>query len=183
MPKKILLALTLPLVLTGCIEDTPSADQVDTAQQEQQLKQAQQQTGLPNIVNYTEKKLAKMLLELRDEQRIPTYSYISNQSGLYFLCNSIGYGVPYATQITNPEKTETSGYSTGWAVTRPQAEPNGLFMPASADATWTICTDIKGNLAPVYVEAHLVVSPFKLNPTGNWGGTPAIQSKIKMKAK
>jgi hypothetical protein len=56
-------------------------------------------------------------------------------------------------------------------------------MPASADATWTICTDIKGNLAPVYVEAHLVVSPFKLNPTGNWGGTPAIQSKIKMKAR
>jgi hypothetical protein len=183
MLKRFLLAFTLPLALSGCVEDAPSADQVDTAQQEQQLKQAQQQTGLPNITNYTEKKLAKMLLELRDEQSIPTYSYISNQTGLYFLCNSVGFGVPYATQITNPEKTETSGYSTGWAVTRPQAEPNGLFMPASAEATWAICDNGKGRIAPVYVEAHLVVSPFKLNSTGSWGGIPAIQSKKELKAK
>ncbi len=183
MLKRFSLFLLVPILLAGCVERPPTADQVDTAQQEQQLKQAQQQTGLPNIVNYTEKKLAKMLLELRDEQRIPTYSYISNQTGLYFLCNSIGFGIPYATQITNPEKTEVAGYSQGWAVTRPQAEPNGLFMPASADATWTICSDSKGAIVPVYVEAHLVVSPFKLNPTGNWGGTPSIQNTKSLKAK
>lgn len=168
-------AIALPFVLMGCTDTTPSADQLDTNQQEQQLRQAQQQTGLPNVVNYTEKKLAKMLLELRDEQKIPTYSYISNQEGLYFLCNSIGYGVPYATQLTSPEKVES--YGSYWAVPRPQAEPNGLFMPASADATWTICNDGKGGIVPVYVEADLVVSPFKLTPTGNWGGSPSIQSK------
>lgn len=173
MLKKIV-AIILPFALMGCVETQLSADQIDTAQQEQQLRQAQGQTGLPNIVNYTEKKLAKMLLELRDEQKIPTYSYVSNQAGLYFLCNSIGYGIPYSTQITNPEKVES--YSSYWAVPRPQAEPNGLFMPVSADATWTICTDNKGGIVPVYVEAHLVVSPFKLKPTGDWGGAPSIQS-------
>lgn len=182
MLKRFLPIIALPIVLFGCREYTPTADQIDTAQQEAQLKQAQEQTGLPNIVNYTEKKLAKMLLELRDEQKIPTYSYISNQTGLYFLCNSLGYGIPYATQITNPEKREDSGYSQGWAITRPQAEPNGLFMPASAEATWTICNDGKGGIVPVYVEAHLVVSPFKLKPTGDWGGSPSIQSK-KLEAK
>jgi hypothetical protein len=176
--KKFSLIFLVPALLGGCAVSGPTADQVDSRQQEAQLKQAQQQTGLPNITNYTEKKLAKMLLELRDEQKIPTYSYISNQTGLYFLCNSLGYGIPYATQITNPEKIETSPYSdTAWGITRPQAEPNGLFMPASADATWTICNDGKGGIVPVYVEAHLVVSPFKLNPTGTWGGSPSIKSK------
>ena len=157
------------LGVSGCVESEPSVDAIERAQQEQQLRQAQAQTGLPNLVNYTEKKLAKLLVELRDEQ-VPTYSYISNQTGLYFVCNSIGYGIPYATQVTNPEKVQAGGGSGSyWGVTTPQAEPNGLFMPASADASWAICDDGKGNLVPIYVEAPLVVSPFKLNATGVWG--------------
>jgi hypothetical protein len=174
-------ALTLiaaSLMIGGCVETEPSVDQVDRQQQEQQLRQAQAQTGLPNLVNYTEKKLAKLLVELRDEQ-VPTYTYISNQTGLYFVCNSIGYGIPYSTQVTNPEKVQS--YSSYWAVPVPQAEPNGLFMPASADASWAICDDGKGGIAPIYVEAHLVVSPFKLNATGVWGQTPTIQTKKQLK--
>lgn len=181
--KKITLVVALPVFLLGCVDETLTADEKDTIQQEQQLSQVQQQAGLPNIVNYTEKKLAKMLLELRDEQKLSTYSYISNQTGLHFLCNSIGYGIPYATQITNPEKTESNGYSGGWAVTRPQAEPNGLFMPSAADASWTICAGKNGELAPVYVEAQLIVSPFKLAATGDWSGSPAINSKTKVEVK
>jgi hypothetical protein len=174
--------IVLSLTFSGCVDTTSTVDQVDRQQQEQQLQQAQAQTGLPNLVNYTEKKLAKLLVELRDEQ-VPTYTYISNQTGLYFVCNSIGYGIPYATQVTNPEKViDSSRYtSSGWGVTIPQAEPNGLFMPASADASWAICDDGKGGIAPIYVEAHLVVSPFKLNATGVWGQTPTIQTKKQLK--
>jgi predicted small lipoprotein YifL len=175
-----LLALT---AITGCGNSLANVDvdKLESAQQEQQLRQAQSQTGLPNIVNYTEKKLAKLLVELRDEQ-VPTYSYISNQTGLYFICNSVGYGIPYATQVTNPEKLQEGGYtSSAWGTTIPQAEPNGLFMPSAADASWTICSDGKGNIVPVYVEASLVVSPFKLIPTGVWGQTPSIQTKKQLK--
>ena len=182
MKKLFVFALVgVSLTFGGCVETESIVDSVDRAQQEQQLRQAQAQTGLPNLTNYTEKKLAKLLVELRDEQ-VPTYSYISNQTGLYFICNSIGYGIPYSTQVTNPEKIQTGGYSGSyWGVGIPQAEPNGLFMPTSADASWAICDDGKGGLAPIYVEAHLVVSPFKLNATGVWGQNPSIQTKKQLK--
>jgi hypothetical protein len=184
MLKRIAVALGLPvfIALTGCLDE--GVDRTERIQQEASLKQANAQIGLPNIVNFSEKKLTKMLMELRDEQKLPTYSYISNQSGLFFLCNSIGYGIPYATQLTNPEKPITSSSGTVYYDnTVPQAEPNGLFMPASAEATWTICNDEKGGIVPVYVEAHLVVSPFKLNPTGNWGTQPTIKSQKKLEIK
>lgn len=43
-----------------------------------------------------------------------------------------------------------------------QAEPNGLYMPDSAEATWVMCSDGKGGVAPVYSEPRLIVSPFPL---------------------
>ena len=45
----------------------------------------------------------------------------------------------------------------------PQADPNGLFSPASADGTWVLCADPKGGKArPVLVEPRAVFSPFRL---------------------
>ena len=47
----------------------------------------------------------------------------------------------------------------------PQADPNGLFSPASADGTWVMCLNPETNqAAPLYVEPRIIVSPFELNP-------------------
>jgi hypothetical protein len=159
----MMMGLVGVIIVTGCDQ---SADQKVQQQQEGMQQQAVAQVGLPGITNYTELKLVRKLYELRD-QNIATYSYIPDMNGkLWHLCDSIGYGVPYATQFSNPMKEANWGTN----VTIPQAEPNGLFMPANAEGTWVTCIDPtqKGNIAPLYVEPRVIVSPFKLRAAGEY---------------
>lgn len=123
----------------GCIE--ADSDDIQEAQQEQILKEGGRQTGMPNIKNFRERKLMKTIIEMRDQDGLVTYTYtVPETTGRpVFLCNSIGYGLPASTQYTNPERYEISG------ATLPQAEPNGLFSPSSAEGTWVMCTDPCGN--------------------------------------
>lgn len=174
MNYKLIALIAVPLLITSCGDPSPSADEVDRVKQEKILKEGQRQTGLPNITNFTEKKLATTLMNLRDQEGVATYTYVTTATGLHFICNSIGFGLPYSTQITNPNKTES--YGSYWAVTKSQAEPNGLFMPESAAASWTICTAPGDGISPVYVEGDLLVSPFKLNASDSWAGTPKAVS-------
>ena len=54
-------------------------------------------------------------------------------------------------------KPHTQGYAL------PQADPNGLFMPASAEGTWLMLINPKTNQpSPVYIEPRVTVSPFPL---------------------
>ena len=155
--------LVLALVTTGCLPLTPSSDRVQQRQQEILLQEGSAQVGMPNIAHFRERRLVRDILEMRDQDGLTTYTYIWSefQAKLVKLCNSIGYGIPYATQFTNPEKQEwhTSG---GW-VNLPQADPNGLFSPASAEGTWIMCQDPNSDaIRPVYVEPRTVTSPFPL---------------------
>jgi hypothetical protein len=148
----------LGLVLTGCEE---SSDTQQRAQQERILQEGTAQTGMPAIKNFRERKLMKQIIEMRDQDGLVTYTYtVPETTGRpVFLCNSIGYGLPAATQYTNPEKYE---YNNG--TTLPQADPNGLFSPSSAEGTWVLCSDPSGSgkTLPVYVEPRIIVSPFPL---------------------
>jgi hypothetical protein len=143
--------------LTGCEE---SSDSIQRRQQEQILQEGTAQTGMPAIKNFRERKLVKMLLELRDQENLNTYTYtFAEASGeIKFLCNSVGYGIPFATQYTNPEKRL---YNTSEG-TIPQADPSGLFPPTSADSTWVMCKSPTGEVTPLYVEPKIIVSPYKL---------------------
>lgn len=149
---------TLGLSLTGCIEDS---DYAQREHQEKILQEGTAQTGMPAIKNFRERKLLKQIIEMRDQDGIVTYTYtVPETTGRpVFLCNSIGYGLPAATQYTNPEK-----YVFGIRSTLPQADPNGLFSPDSAEGTWVLCSDpiVSGKTRPVYVEPRIIVSPFKL---------------------
>lgn len=124
--------------------------------------QADQSVGLPAIMNWQEKRILKNIFELRDQQ-IKTITYTQDLNAkLHKLCDSVGYGIPYATQYTNPQAIAYRGSQVGVAVL-PQADPNGLYSPASADGTWVMCLNPETKqLAPVYVEPHVVVSPFAL---------------------
>ena len=152
------LLAVLGLTLTGCIEE--SSDTKQREQQERILQEGTAQTGMPAIKNFRERKLLKQIIEMRDQDGLVTYTYtVPETTGRpVFLCNSIGYGLPAATQYTNPEKYEYNG------TTIPQADPNGLFSPSSAEGTWVLCTDPNGSgkTRPVYVEPRVIVSPFKL---------------------
>jgi hypothetical protein len=152
----------LGISLVGC-EYTPTSDEIQRAQQERILQESTSQTGMPAIKNFRERKLLKQILEMRDQDGLVTYTYtVPETTGRpVFLCNSVGYGLPAATQYTNPQKTEYSG-STG-VTTLPQADPNGLFSPESAEGTWVLCSDPNGSgkTRPVYVEPRIIVSPFR----------------------
>lgn len=123
------------------------------------LSEMNKQIGMPAIKNFQERKLAKMIFELRDQENLLTYAYIINMNGdLIFLGECVGYGLPYSVQYTNPEKYAYN------STTLPQADPNGLYMPEGLSATWLMLIDKKtGKPRPVYVEPQIIVSPFKLH--------------------
>lgn len=160
------LALAAVLLVAACDPPTRTSDQVQREQSEKILSEGTAQVGMPAITHFTERKLMKDILELRDQSGLITYAYtFSEVSGkLVFFCNSVGYGLPYATQFTSPQRP-ARGFETHETgnLALPQADPNGLFSPSSADGTWVMCKDPNGTkVLPVFVEPKVVVSPFKL---------------------
>lgn len=157
---KRLSLFVLLLVLVGC--GKPSSDSLQQAAQEQILNEAAAQTGMPAIRNFRERKIVKDLLELRDQEGLVTYTYLfsSMQGKFIFLGQSVGYGIPAAMQYTNPQKI-ASNTSSDFVL--PQADPNGLFSPASAEGTWAMILnpDTK-KVEPQYVEERICTFTFKL---------------------
>lgn len=150
--------------MVACDDFLPDSDTIQQAQQERLLKEGTAQTGMPNIVNFRERRILKDILELRDQKGLDTYTYFYNQmtGKLVFLCASEGYAIPYSTEYTNPQKTVLSGNT---YLTLPQADPNGLFPPSAAEGTWVLCQNPhseKADVQPVYVEPRIITSPFPL---------------------
>ena len=147
------------LLGTGC-DYNPSATDIERKKQEELSLQGVQQVGLPAVVNFQEKRTLKMILELRDTE-LKTITYTQDMNGgLHKICDSVGYGIPYATQYTNPTTLETTHNG---LTTMPQADPNGLYSPASADGTWVLCLNTETKkMSPVFVEPRIIVSPFAL---------------------
>lgn len=161
--RNFILSLLVTVSLASC-EFKDSSDKLIAQQQEKMMAEATAQVGMPAIKNFQEKKIAKMIFELRDKEDLVCYAYIVNQmSGqLVFIGKCMGYGLPYSTQYTNPMKTHSS-YQGGYEIL-PQADPNGLFMPEGLSATWLMMIDPETNEPrPVYLEPEIVVSPFKLH--------------------
>jgi hypothetical protein len=161
---KVLLPLVLFVVafpIMGAECEDSSTDAKVSSKQETMVSEANRQVGMPAIVNWQERKLMRRIYEMRDQENLITWTYIVDLNGkLHFLTRSIGYGLPYGTQFSNPERTVT-GYQSICSIA--QAEPNGLFMPSTADATWIIAIDDKGETFPMYVEPRVIVSPRKLD--------------------
>lgn len=163
--KSLALVASVISLAPSCTERHADSDVVQQRQQETLLREATAQVGMPVIKNFREKKMLKDILELRDQDGLVTYTYLwSPQQGkLVFFCDSIGYGFPAATQYTSPQKVRDFGGSTYAFLAVPQADPNDLFSPASAEGTWIVCKDPNGPATkPVYVEERITVTPFRM---------------------
>ena len=162
----IITLLFAAVVMTGCDDRITSSDQVQQRQQEQILREGTAQLGMPAIHNFREKRLLKEIMELRDQESLCTYTYIvaENTGALIFIGESIGYGIPAATQYTSPSKIECYSRQDSYAYNvMPQADPNGLFSPSSAEGTWVMLVDqVSKKARPVYIEPRIIVSPFPL---------------------
>ncbi len=155
---------------SSCAPDKTSND-VQRDAQNKILSEGTSAVGMPAIHNFRERRQLKDIYEMRDQEGLITYTYLYNemQGKLVFLCGSIGYGIPAATQYTAPETMQTynldgagSGNRFYGAERMSQADPNGLFSPPSAEGTWVTCLGPDKQQHPVYVEPRVIVSPFKL---------------------
>lgn len=150
------------VLFTGC-EDMQSTDDKQAQQTEVLQKQAAQKLGMPNITNFYEKKTLKRIMEDCDNSNLITYAYIYNtMTGKFeYLGQTIGYGIPYGTEYTNPQY-KPNGYNEEEPL--PQADPNGLYKAENVSATWLMLIDPStGEAKPVYEESEITVSPFKLD--------------------
>lgn len=151
--------------LTGC-SDMDSNDDKQAEQTEQLQKQSSSKLGMPNIKNFYEKSMMKTIMEDCDDSNLITYAYIQNQmtGKLTYLGQAMGYGLPYGTEYTNPQRVASSSETHHTDdVTLPQADPNGLYKAENVDATWIMLIDPTTKQAkPVYVESQVTISPFKL---------------------
>ena len=161
-------SLLLALMAVGCGDQVAKTD-ADKDQQKktaQSMAEANRQIGMPAIANFQERRLAKLIFELRDQENLTTYAYLVNLHGeLIYLGRCVGFGLPYSVQYTNPERVAHENRHNGGSFgTLPQADPNGLFMPQGLSATWLMMVDEEsGETRPVYVEPKIIVSPFKLH--------------------
>ncbi len=156
--------LSLLIMSNSDCNNQPSSNDELAAKQEVLMKEANAQVGMPAIKNYQERKLFKLVLEARDQTNLVCYCYLENSiNGTVgqFLGKCLGYGLPYGTQYTNPQSIESK--STYGIAILPQADPNGLFMPVTAEATWIFLINPKTNQPePVYCEPKVIISPFPL---------------------
>lgn len=161
----VLCVMTMMFAVVGCSKDKSNTDSKQRAETEKLAAEAQAQTGMPNIVNFQQKKTLKMIYELCDKEDLVCYAYLkSDYTGqLVFIGKCIGYGIPFSAQYTNPQKIAAKGHDYGYAIL-PQADPNQLFMPTSSSATWLMMIDPETKKPRVvYLEPEIVVSPFPLH--------------------
>lgn len=159
----ILVGAMIALTLAACSAEVSStADEKIERAQRASVGGLEERVGQPRIVNGTEMRLMNRIYELRDQPNLATFTYRSDMDGqLHCIGRSIGYGLPYSAQRSNPERIAVQS-STYGSLTLPQAEPNGLFMPDSAAATWVLLVGPNGQPSPVYVEDDVTVSTFQL---------------------
>lgn len=173
MKKRLILCLVAVLMLctifAGC--ELTSASSVDDKQQKQTevlMNEVNNKIGMPEITEFYEKEVLKQLYELRDDSDLICYWYTKNMmTGKWvYEGQCIGYGIPYSTQFSNPEKFVDNNYDLGDAyggIIIPQAEPNGLFVAEGMSATWVININAEtGKLEPDYVEQEIRVSQNKI---------------------
>ena len=170
--KKKFLILGIAILSTGLFvgcggsSDTSQGSVKDQQAQQQQLtEESNRQVGMPNISNYFEKDIAKRIYELRDKTDLTTYAYSVNKEGQYiFLGRCIGFGLPYTTQYSSPEKIQRGdlGEFNGDMLV-PQTEPNGLYASETTNATWLILINEETNKEEIiYMEPEIIVTQSKL---------------------
>jgi len=162
--KLIIGALILFVIfITESCEQQPNSDDIQRAQQEKILGEGTSQIGMPSVKNFRERKILKDVIERRDQNGLGTYTYVFSEiTGKFtYLGESLGYPIPAATQFTNPQKTvKGAQYS---ITTIAQADPNGLFSPASAEGSWIVMLDpVKKEALPQYSESRLSTFSYKL---------------------
>lgn len=106
---------------------------------------------LPNLGGFSfEREVARTTLVARNRDVVATYTYLmvpTVQGGqIIEICASLGYPIPYGVQLTAPNLPE----------------PNGLYSPGDAAATWVNCVNDDGTVTPTYFEDNVFALPYRI---------------------
>lgn len=160
--------LVLSTMSVACDRNETNTNQEVKDRKVVQKQQSQYAKGQPiPVYNWSlERDLVIQLYNLRN-QRVATHSVWRSDYGVIEGdCPSMGYGLPYDTSLTNPlmatnrdEDGDEMEFQGGALTSIGQAEPNGVFASTNTSATWVMCVDEGGIIAPVYVEAKVTGYP------------------------
>lgn len=150
------LFLIMCLALIGC---STNSNYVETQQQQDGVNALIVNQPVPNLGGYSFERQIVIETYLARNRTIATYSYMFTMDGkVVEICPSIGYPIPYSTQLTAPEKL---AFSSSGAVI-PQSEPNGLYPPGDAAATLVQCVNPDGSVSPTYIEWYVLAFPYRI---------------------
>lgn len=158
------LVLLLGLILvgvTGCIYDNNPASTHERDSVQRQQGHYLRVQPVPFFERSLERYLMTELYKARNTA-LSTWSYTQSPytGKIMWECPSIGYPVPGGTQLTNPNSVAYATNQT--SATLPQAEPNGLFSPPTAQGTWVMCVNEDGTVSPNYIEDLVRTAPYPL---------------------
>ncbi len=155
-------AVCASLAVVGC-GPVDEARQRQTAAVDKLSSEADRAVGMPALSQWQQKKLVRDIYE-RTDRATTTFAYVQGLDGrLTCLGRGIGYGVPYGTRSTPPE--DFARYSGGTVAdfAFAQPEPNGLYLPDNASATWwQMLNPANGKIEVVYLEPTIVIVPFQI---------------------
>lgn len=162
MKKTIVLALVLALALTSCWG--ASQTDVEQSQQKEAVSSITQNQPVPDLGGYSFERQIVIETYIARNHTIATYSYMFTMDGkIVEICPSIGYPIPYSTQLTNPQiptYAHVNGSAVEGVVANP--EPNGLYPPDNAAATLVQCVNPDGSVSPVYIEWYVLAFPYQI---------------------
>ena len=154
----------------GCTAPPRSAASIEQSSQDLQMQQFLRNQPVPSYDWSLERHMLIQLYAAR-QKATNTFSVVQSEftGKILWSCPSMGFPLPYATQLTNSlqliQKNDSGHWYDGVVG---QQEPNGLFSPPAADGTWVPCVDEKGRITPVYEERK--VTTF-LRPVTEVNGT------------
>jgi hypothetical protein len=165
----------------GCTAPTTQT-QREAEATDQAMTQIGRNQPVPTFDWSLERRMMTEIYQAR-QRATSTFSVVQSEftGKILWSCPSIGFPIPYATQLTNPlqgQEIHVAGQNNA-AVVIAQAEPNGLYSPAQSDATWVPCVASNGKVTPVYEEKHVTVFLQRMEERGGQlvpveGATPSF---------
>ena len=160
MKKLIVVLVVAAVFLLSCTSESSQVTNAELAQQGAGNLAIVTNQPLPDLGGYSFERQIIIDTYLARNNTIATYSYMITMDGkIIEICASIGYPIPYSTQLTNPMKIEDR-YEGDVAI--PNAEPNSLYPPGDAAATLVQCVNPDGSVSPTYIEWYVLAFPYRI---------------------
>lgn len=167
----------------SCASQNANSSEADKVNQQQDVYAKDQPVP---FFNFSEERDVLNQIYKARMGAVNTYSVAYSFGRPIWACPSIGYPIPYTTQLTNPQAVS---HDTGasWGVVLPQAEPNGLYT-GTTTSTWVLCVrKLAGGgteVDPVYVEQEVIAFSYPVNVDFSTGqitdpGNPGVSITIR----